>query len=91
MFFIPVRYIIMRSKPMPKPGVVHAAEAAQIQIPPVGLFLQSVRRHLADPLQQHIVPLFALAAADDLADPRRQHVHRGHRLAIVVARACRTP
>src|ERR1039457_3579358 len=30
--------------------VVDAAEAAQIQIPPVGLFLQTVSRHLADAL-----------------------------------------
>src|ERR1035437_7217215 len=29
-------------------GVVHAAEAAQIQVPPVGLFLQAVSRPVAD-------------------------------------------
>jgi hypothetical protein len=35
--------------------------------------------------------LLALAAADDLADAGREHVHRGDRLAVVVACACRTP
>ena len=90
MFFMPVRYIIMRSKPRPKPACCDAAEPAQVEVPPVGLFLHAVAGMLADPLQQHVVALFALAAADDLADARRQHVHRGDRLAVVVARACRT-
>ena len=36
-------------------------------------------------VQQHVVTLLALAAADDLADARRQDVHRGDGLPVVVA------
>ena len=59
----------------------NGAVAAQVEIPPVRFFVQS---RIVQPLQQNIVALFALAAADDLADPRHEHVHRAHGFAVVV-------
>src|SRR3990172_1040810 len=44
-------------------GVRRRAEAAQIQVPPIRLFVQAA---VAQSLQQHVVAFFALAAADDL-------------------------
>src|SRR5260370_41301231 len=49
-------------------GVLHAAEAAQVQIPPVGLFFETVGGHFANALEKDVVALFALAAADDFAE-----------------------
>ena len=62
-------------------GVTAAAVAAQVQIPPVVLFLQSQLRHA---LGEHVQPLLALAAADDLAHAGHQAVGCGHGLPVVV-------
>ena len=58
-----------------------AAVLTQVQVPLVILFVQTFG---ADFFQQHVVALFALAAADDLADARRQHVHRADCLAVLI-------
>ena len=59
----------------------HAAEAAQIQIPPVvfGLLAQ-----LFNAGRKPVQTLFALRTADELADARHQHIHCGHGAPIVV-------
>ena len=62
-------------------GVGHRAVTAQVEVPPVGFFVQTAS---AQPFGQDIVALFALAAADDLADPRHEHVHGAHGFAVVV-------
>src|SRR5699024_3818857 len=62
-------------------GVLRAAVAAQIQVPPVILGLHA---QLFDAALQQVQPLLALAAADDLADAGHQTVRRGDGLAVVV-------
>ena len=57
------------------------AEAPQIQIPPVILF---VKTKLLETCQQYVQPLLALAAADNLADAGHKHVHSRDGLAVVV-------
>src|SRR3954463_2532876 len=58
-------------------GVFDAAEAAEVEVPPIGGFVEAVGGHLADSGLQEVVALFALAAADDFADSGRKDVHRG--------------
>src|SRR5262249_11068365 len=48
-------------------GVGDGAVPTQVEIPPIRLFIQAA---VTEPLQEHIVAILALAAADDLADPR---------------------
>ena len=50
-------------------GVGDGAVPAQVEIPPISFFIQTA---VAEPLQEHIVSVFALAAADDLPDPGNQ-------------------
>src|SRR5215831_15107715 len=45
----------------PETRVLDAAEPAQVEIPPVRLFLHSMCSHFANAIQQQIVPLLALA------------------------------
>src|SRR5690606_36437170 len=47
-------------------------EFSKLEVPPVGGLRQAL---FADALEEHVVTLLALAAADDLSNPRRQHVH----------------
>ena len=59
----------------------HRAVAAQVEIPPVSLWVESLFFHSRF---EHVEPLFALAAADDLAYAGHQHIHRAHGLSVVV-------
>ena len=53
-------------------GVRDGAESSQIEIPPVGFFIETAG---AETLQEHVISFFALAAADDLTDSGNQHIH----------------
>ena len=58
-----------------------SAVAAQIEIPPIILFLQSAFFHARE---KHVDTLFPLATADDLAHAGNQKVHRGNGFIVVV-------
>src|SRR5699024_3920390 len=58
-----------------------AAVFAQVEVPGVVLLVES---QLADAVEQHVVTLLTLAAADDLADARHQQVGRRNGLVVVV-------
>src|SRR5699024_12619761 len=62
-------------------GVAAGAVAAQVQVPPVVL---GVETQLVHALLQHLDTLLTLGAADDLADAGHKAVGSGHGLTIVV-------
>src|SRR5260370_19019930 len=65
----------------PKAGMRDRSIAAQVEIPPVGIGIETLFLHAA---LQYIKPFLALAAADDLAYPRHKNIHRADRFAVVV-------
>jgi hypothetical protein len=68
-------------KTQAKAGVLHRAEAPQIKVPAVVLFLQA---QLPDAGQQDVMPLLTLAAAQHFPHTRHQQVNGGDRLAVII-------